>query len=128
MQILTEEKGRDHQKCSRVIDILKRLIHATEVKGIANVQPHGALQSGEALEPLRIRNRATLIGGEMVVQVHSHNSLWDLRCQVAAALELAPRHLQLLLGPGATGTELEDTDNGKSMAALGLTGGEVLIA
>lgn len=43
MQILTEEKSRDHQKCTRVINILKRLIHATEVKGTAGVQPHGAL-------------------------------------------------------------------------------------
>lgn len=64
----------------------------------------------------------------MIVQVHSHNSLWDLRTQVAAALELAPRYLQLFLGTGTTGAELEDTDNGKSMAALGLTGGEVITA
>jgi hypothetical protein len=123
MAILQEEKGKDNQRCVRVVEVLKGLVHATEVRGTAGVQPHGALLSGEALEPLRIRNRATLTGGELIVQVHSHNSLWDLRSQVAAAVELAPRHLQLFLGAGSAGTELRDADNGKSISALGLTGG-----
>jgi hypothetical protein len=81
---------------------------------------------GETLEPLRIKNRATLTGGEMIVQVHSHSSLWDLRVQVAASVELAPRHLQLLLGNGTSGTELAEADNGKALTELGIRGGELL--
>lgn len=60
--------------------------------------------------------------------MHSHNSLWDLRREVAAAVELAPHQLQLFLGSGSATTELKDIDNGKSVAALGLTGGETLTA
>jgi hypothetical protein len=60
--------------------------------------------------------------------VHSHNSLWNLRKEVAEALELAPKQLQLFLGTGSNATELKDIDNGKSMSALGLTGGEALTA
>ena len=62
----------------------------------------------------------------MIVQVYSHNSLWDLRNTVGAAVELAPRHLQIHLGQNASGTELKDSDNGKTILALGLKGGETL--
>lgn len=126
MSILDAEKGKDHLRCMRVVEVLKKLVHSTEVKGTAGVMPHGALLSGETLEPLKIRNRATLTGGEMIVQVHSHNSLWDLRSAVAAAVDLAPRHLQLFRGSSTAGTELIESDNGKSVVELGLSGGETL--
>lgn len=130
MSIVQEAQGKDSRRCERVVQVLQSFVQATEVKGTAGVLPHGALLGGEALAPLKIRNRTTPAGGEMLVQVHSHNTLWDLRCQVAAALELAPRHLSLFLGTtgGSAGTELKDTDNGKSVVALGLTGGEALTA
>lgn len=93
MSIIQEAKGKDSKRCERVVQVLQSFVQATEVKGTAGVLPHGALLGGEALDPLRVRNRTTPAGGEMIVQVHSHNTLWDLRCQVAAAVELAPRHL-----------------------------------
>lgn len=93
MGIIQEAQGKDSRRCERVVQVLQSLVQATEVKGTAGVQPHGALLGGEALDPLRIRNRTTPAGGEMIVQAYSHNTLWDLRCQVAAAVELAPRHL-----------------------------------
>jgi len=68
-------------------------VHFTEVKGTGDVLAHGALLGSEPLNPLRIKNRANLSGGELIVQVHNHNSLWDLRCEVAAVLDLGPSHL-----------------------------------
>ena len=128
MSILQSEQGKDARRSVRVIEILKTLVHVTEVKGTGDVLAHGALLKGEPLDPLRIRNRATLTGGELVVQVHSNNSLWDLRKEVCRALDLAPRQLQLSLGSGSALTELKDIDNGKTIAALGLAGGETLTA
>ena len=63
-----------------------------------------------------------------MVQVYSNTTLWDLRKEVAIVLDLAPRVVQLHLGIGTNGTELKDVDNGKTMKALGLTGGETLTA
>ena len=100
MAILSREAGKDTRKSVRVLEILKTLVHVTEVNGTGDVLAHGALLRGEPLEALRIRNRATLTGGELVVQVNSNNSLWDLRKEVARALDLAPRQLQLSLGTG----------------------------
>ena len=130
MQILKSDQGKDPRRAVRVIEILKTLVHETEVKGTRDVLAHGALQKGEALEPLSVRNQqATLKGGELIVQVHSNARLWDLREAVAQALDLAPRYLQLSLGgSGSSLTELKEVDNGKTMSALGLTGGEVLTA
>ena len=77
-----------------MIEILKTLVHETEVKGTRDVVAHGALQKGEALEPLSVRNQqATLKGGELIIQVHSNARLWDLREAVAQALDLAPRYV-----------------------------------
>jgi hypothetical protein len=67
MTILQSEQGKDPRKSVRVIEILKTLVHVTEVKGTGDVLAHGALLKGEPLEPLRIRNRATLTGGELIV-------------------------------------------------------------
>jgi ubiquitin carboxyl-terminal hydrolase 34 len=128
MSILQSDEGRDPKRAVRVVEILKTLVHVTEVRGTGDVLAHGALLRGEPLPPLRIRNRASPTGGELVVQVHSNNSLWDLRKEVARALDLAPRYLQLALGSGSSMTELRDIDNGKTIAALGLAGGEVLTA
>jgi hypothetical protein len=127
MAILEGDEGKEPKRAMRVIEVLKSLVHVTEVKGTGSVLAHGALLGGEPLEPLRVRNRAG-VGGELVVQVHSNNSLWDLRKQLAEALDLAPRHLQLTIGPNQDGRELKDIDNGKSIAALGLKGGEQLTA
>jgi hypothetical protein len=93
MQILNSEQGKDPRRSVRVIEILKNLVHETEVKGTRDVLAHGALQRGEAFEPLFVRNRATHQGGELRLQVHSNTSLWDLREEIATALDLAPRYL-----------------------------------
>jgi hypothetical protein len=37
MAILEEEKGKDHHRCMRVVEILKKLVHATELRGTAGV-------------------------------------------------------------------------------------------
>jgi hypothetical protein len=123
MGLIEKEAGR----ALRVLEVLKSLVHVTETKGTGGVLAHGALLGGEPLAPLRVKNRAG-VGGELVAQVHSNNSLWDLRKQLAQALDLAPRHLRLTLGPKQDGPELKDIDNGKSIAALGLKGGELLTA
>jgi hypothetical protein len=68
MSILQSEEGKDPATSVRVIEILKTLVHVTEVRGTGEVLAHGALLSGEPLEPLRIRNRGvTLAGGELIV-------------------------------------------------------------
>lgn len=91
MSILGGEARKDPKRSVRVLEILKTLVHVTEINGTGDVLAHGALLRGEPLDALRIRNRATLTGGELVVQVHSNNSLWDLRQEVARVLDLAPR-------------------------------------
>ena len=128
MSILESEDGKDPRLSKRVIEILKNLVHETEVKGTGDVVPHGALLRGESLDPLFVRNRATLKGGELLVQVHSNTTLWDLKREVSQVLDLAPKYLQLSLSSGASLSELRDIDNGKTMKALGLRGGEILTA
>lgn len=128
MTILRSEEGQD-PKCSvRVVAILKTLVHETEVAGTRGVLAHGALQRGEPLDPLVVRTRAGLKGGDALLLVFSNTSLWDLRKEVAKVLALAPRYLQLTLGTGNSAKVLGDVDNGKTMKALGLTGGETLTA
>lgn len=126
MSILRSEDGKDARLARRVIDILKNLVHETEVRGTGDVLPHGALQKGEALAPLSVYNKATMKGGELLVQVHSNATLWDLKKQVASVLDLAPRFVQISKGWGANLTELKEIDNGKTMKALGFKGGETL--
>lgn len=126
MSILRSEDGKDPRLARRVIDILKNLVHETEVRGTGDVLPHGALQKGEALAPLSVHNKATMKGGELLVQVHSNATLWDLKKQVASVLDLAPRFVQISRGWGANLTELKEIDNGKTMRALGIKGGETL--
>jgi len=128
MSILRSEEGKDPRLARRVIDILKNLVHETEVRGTGDVLPHGALQKGEALAPLSVYNKATMKGGELLVQVHTNATLWDLKKQVASVLDLAPRFVQISRGWGANLTELKEIDNGKTMKALGFTGGETLTA
>jgi len=67
MQILKSDKGKDPRRAVRVIEILKTLVHETEVKGTRDVLAHGALQKGEALEPLIVKYRGTQKGGELLV-------------------------------------------------------------
>ena len=43
MSILRSEEGKDPRLARRVIDILKNLVHETEVRGTGDVLPHGAL-------------------------------------------------------------------------------------
>ena len=43
MSILESEDGKDPRLSKRVIEILKNLVHETEVKGTGDVVPHGAL-------------------------------------------------------------------------------------
>jgi hypothetical protein len=93
MAILRSEQGKDPRLARRVIDILKNLVHETEVSGTGDVIPHGALQKGEALEAFSVRNKATMKGGELLVQVHTNTTLWDLKKELAAVLDLAPRYL-----------------------------------
>lgn len=128
MTILRSEEGKDPRLARRVIDILKNLVHETEVRGTGDVLPHGALQKGEALEPLAVRNKATMKGGELLVQVHTNTTLWDLKKEIAAVLDLAPRYLQISRGFGTKSVELKEIDNGKTMKALGFAGGESLTA
>lgn len=128
MKILASEAGKDASRQIRVIELLKTLIHETEAFGAGDVQPHGALLRGEALEPLRIGNRATRSGGELSVAVYSNTTLWELKREVALLLDFTPRFLQMSLGTGAQLTDFKTTDNGKTMKALGLHGGEALTA
>jgi len=128
MGILKSEQGKEPSVSVRVIAILTNLVHETEVKGTCDVLPHGALLRGEPLGHLTVKNRATPIGGDLVVQVYSNTALWDLKREVAKALDLGPRYLQLSLGTGSSLSELRDVDNGKAMKALGLVGGETLTA
>lgn len=128
MKILASEAGKDPERQIRVIELLKNLIHETEVRGAGDVQPHGALLRGEALEPLRVRNRATRTGGDLSVAVYSNTTLWELKKEIALVLDFTPRYLQISLGAGAQLTDFKDTDNGKTMKALGLRGGEALTA
>jgi hypothetical protein len=65
MSILRSEEGKDARLARRVIDILKNLVHETEVRGTGDVLPHGALQKGESLDPLLVANKATMRGGEL---------------------------------------------------------------
>ena len=67
MNILREDKGTNPKRSVRVIEILKTLVHVTETKGTGEVLAHGALLGGEALEPITIKNRATLVAGELIV-------------------------------------------------------------
>jgi hypothetical protein len=67
MEILKKEDGNTASRSKRVIEILKNLVHETEVKGTGDVQPHGALHLGEPLEGLTVKNRATLKGGDLLV-------------------------------------------------------------
>jgi len=111
-----------------VIELLKTLIHETEATGAGDIVPHGALLRGEALEPLRIRNKATLTGGELKVRVYSNTTLWELKKALAGVLDYTPRYLRISLGGGTQLTDFKDADNGKTMKALGLAGGELLTA
>ena len=127
MSTLKSEAGKDPRRSVRVIDILKNLVHETETQGTSDVLPHGALLRGEQLDPLCVKNKATPMAGELMVQVYSNTTLWDLKRAVAEVLDLAPRYLQLSLGTQASSlTELKDIDNGKTMKAIGVTGGETL--
>jgi hypothetical protein len=67
MSILSSDEGKNPATSARVIEILKTLVHVTEAKGAGDVLAHGALLSGEPLDPLRIKNKATLTGGELIV-------------------------------------------------------------
>ena len=43
MEILKSDQGKDPRRAVRVIEILKTLVHETEVKGTRDVLAHGAL-------------------------------------------------------------------------------------
>jgi hypothetical protein len=122
------EEGKDPKLAVRVVEILKTLVHETEVSGTRGVLAHGALQRGEPLEALVVRTRAGLKGGDALILVFSNTSLWDLRKEVGKILALAPKYVQLTLGSSSSGKILRDADNGKTMKALGLTGGETIQA
>jgi hypothetical protein len=130
MLILRSEEGKDPRQSVRVIEILKNLVHETEVKGMGDVLPHGALLRGELLDPMIVKTWANAPGGDLILQVHSNSTLWELKKAVASVLDLPPRFLQLAVGKGTwvSLSELKDIDNGKTMKALGLLGGETFTA
>lgn len=128
MGILAESLDKDYLRQVRVIELLKTLIHETEATGAGSIVPHGALLRGEALEPLRIKNRVTLTAGELSIRVYSNTTLWELKKALAELLDFTPRYLRVSLGAGGQLSDFKDADNGKTMKALGLTGGELLTA
>ena len=128
MGILAESFDKDFDRQVRVIGLLKTLIHETEATGAGSIVPHGALLRGEALVPLRIRNRVTLTGGELSVRVFSNTTLWELKKTLAETLDFNARYLRVSLGAPGQLSDFKDADNGKTMKALGLTGGELLTA
>lgn len=91
MTILKNDNGSAPLKSVRVIEILKNLVHETEVRGTGDVVPHGAILRGEPLDQLSVQNKVTHQKGELVVQVYSSTTLWDLKREVAKCLDVAPK-------------------------------------
>jgi hypothetical protein len=108
------------------IQMLKNLISQTESSGSGEVLPYSSLMKGERLPPFTIKNKATIRGGELKVQTYSNTTLWELKKEIAATLDHNPTMLNLSIGQGASGRELKNTENGKTVNSVGLKGGEVL--
>lgn len=60
--------------------------------------------------------------------MYSNTTLWELKKALAVVLDYTPRYLRISLGAGAQLSDFKDADNGKTMKALGLSGGELLTA
>ena len=67
MNILKDDNVSAPLKSVRVIEILKNLVHETEVKGTGNVVPHGSILRGEPLDYLSVQNKVTNQKGELTV-------------------------------------------------------------
>lgn len=63
----------------RVIRLLKNLIDQTEEQGVGSVLPHGALMKGESFEVVIKNKKVTHMAGELIVQVYSNTTLWELK-------------------------------------------------
>lgn len=81
---------------------------------------------GEILTPFVIKNKATVRGGDLLVQTYNNTTLWELKKEIAHTLDHNPSMLSISIGLGASLRELKNTDNGRTVKALGLKGGEVL--
>lgn len=127
MNILKDDNGSAPLKSVRVIEILKNLVHETEVKGTGDVVPHGAILRGEPLDQLSVQNKVTNQKGELTVQVYSSTTLWDLKREISQCLDVAPKQIKLGRGSATARSYLKEIDNGKTMKALGIKGGETLV-
>lgn len=62
------------------------------------------------------------------MRVFSNTTLWELKKTLAETLDYNARYLRVSLGAAGQLSDFKDADNGKTMKALGLTGGELLTA
>ena len=60
--------------------------------------------------------------------VYTNTTLSELKRSISEALDFSARYLILNLTVGYSEKKFKDTDNGKTMKALGITGGETFWA
>jgi ubiquitin carboxyl-terminal hydrolase 9/24 len=123
MRILRESK--DEHTIVRVIEIIKNIIQETEKKGTGDVKPHNALLKGELLENITIKNKTSHKGKNLLIKIYSNATVWEFKKEVSKLLGLAPKYLKIEIGQNKV---VKDTDNGKTLAQLGLQSNDFVSA
>lgn len=119
------KRSTDGNEITRVLEIIKHIIYETERKGTGDVQPHNAMQKGEMLDKLVIKNRASPKRNNIIFSLYSNTTVWELKRVVAKHLELIPKYLRL---ERQNGKAIRDLDNGKTLGELGIQNNEVITA
>ncbi len=117
--------SQDSHQIQRVIEIIKSIIKETEKKGTGDVKPHNALLKGELLENIVIKYRAQAKTKTCIMRIYSNATVWEFKKEVSRQFELAPKYLRLEMGNNRV---VKDTENGKTLAQLGLKSNEQLTA
>ena len=73
------KRGTEGGIATRVLLIVKSIIHEAERKGTGGVQPHNAVLKGELLEKVTVKNRASTKKGNLVMSVYSNTTVWEFR-------------------------------------------------
>jgi hypothetical protein len=117
--------ANDPHTIERVIEITKCIIKETEKKGTGDVKPHNALLKGELLENVQVQYKAQGKTKGIALRIYSNATVWEFKKVVAKQFELAPKYLKLEIG---TTKVIKDTENGKTLAQLGLKSNDQLSA
>lgn len=95
---LVSRTAKQKKESNRFIcQMIQTFFEASEEAGIGQLKLHRQIDRGEFLKNIVVETRLSFKRGSLpsflVLNMHSHTTVWALKCLIAEHLDLSPQHI-----------------------------------